>query len=47
MKAIVATITGSVNYDAPTITPIDRFTASTATEPVYNLLTTTEPCTII
>jgi hypothetical protein len=40
MKAIVATITGSVNYGAPTITPTDRFLVSTATlpeEPVYNL----------
>ena len=48
MKQDISTITGSVNYNAPTITPIDRF-ASTATlsgEPVYNLKST-EPCTII
>lgn len=36
------TITGSVNYGAPTITPISHFIASTATqqgEPVYNIKT--------
>lgn len=41
------TTTVCVNYGAPTITPIDRFIASTATEPFSNLLKTTEPCTII
>ena len=48
MKQDISTITGSVNYNAPTNTPIDRF-VSTATlpgEPMYNLKTT-EPCTII
>ena len=36
------TITGSVNYGAPIITPMDRLIASTATrlgEPVYNIKT--------
>lgn len=36
------TITESVEYGAPTITPVDRFIASTSTqpgEPVYNLKT--------
>lgn len=49
MKAIVATITGSVNYDAPTFTPISHFIASTVTlpgEPGYNLKTI-EQCTFI
>ena len=49
MKANVATITGSVNYGAPNITPTDRFIVLSATQMgniVYNL-NTTEPCTII
>ena len=36
------TITGSVNYGAPTITPMGRFIASNATQPgkpVYNIKT--------
>lgn len=43
------TITGSVNYGAPIITPVDLFIALTATwpgEPVYNL-NTTKLCTTI
>lgn len=39
--------TGNIYFDASTITPIDRFTATTATEPMYNLKTTTKPCTTI
>ena len=41
--------TGNIYFDAPTITPINRFLVSTATQKgslVYNLKTT-EPCTII
>ena len=37
-----STTTGSVEYGAPTLTPIVRFIASTATqsgEPVYNIKT--------
>lgn len=47
MTIINQTITGSVNYDAPNITPTDRFTALTATQSGEYNLKTTEPCTII
>ena len=43
MKQDISTITGSVNYNAPTITPTDCFNASNATrpeKPVYYLKTT-------
>lgn len=42
MKRYISTITGSVEYGAPTITPIDRFIASNTTQlgkPVYNIIT--------
>lgn len=40
MKHNICTITGSAAvFGAPTITPIDRYIASTATEPVYNIKT--------